>query len=209
MINFKNTRAAVTYAGLKYIQGKVLDAGSGSGKYRDIIKKASKEYVSLDAYSGEKVDVVGDIMAMPFKNESFDAVVSTQVMEHIEKPWLAMGEIARVLKKGGVCFLSCPFMVPFHPDPSDYFRFSKEGLELLAKSQGLKIVESGYCGLFFSVLSEMARFSFFNRYEKKNKSRIRKKIIRIIAKTAAFFDKFVKNNRIIYANSYIVAKKDE
>lgn len=209
MINFKNTRDAVTYASSKYIRGRVLDAGCGSGKYREIIKKASKEYVSLDASPEENVDVFGDIMAMPFKDESFDAVVSTQVLEHIERPWLAIGEIARVLKKGGVCFLTCPFMIPFHPDPNDYFRFSKEGLESLAKSHGLKTIESGCCGLFFTVLYEMTRFSFFNRYEKKNKGRIRKKIIRTMSKIAAFLDKFVKNNTIIYANSYIVAKKDE
>lgn len=209
MTNFKNTRDAIIYVSSKYIRGKVLDAGSGSGKYGEIIKKEAKEYISFDALPGENVDVVGNVMAMPFKNESFDIVVSTQVLEHIEKPWLAIGEMTRILKKNGICFLTAPFMVPFHPDPSDYFRFSKEGLEMLVKNQGLKIIESGYYGLFFGVLSEMARFSFFNRYEGKNKSRLRKKIIRTMAKTAAFLDKFVKKNQIVYANSYIVAKKDE
>ncbi len=191
----------------KYIKGAVLDLGAGSAKYRDIIKKGAGEYIAFDIVPGPNIDVTGDIFDMPFEDGQFDVVVSTQVLEHVEKPWVMAKEIGRILKKGGVCIITAPFMVPYHPDPSDYFRYSKEGLEFLFKNEGFEIIESGYYGKIFTVLSEMIRFGFFNRYKKKNTGRIKKRFISFMIKTAEFLDSFLGKNSIVYANSFIIAKK--
>ena len=67
----------------KYISGKTLDFGAGSAKYREIIKQKATEYVALDMMPGENIDVVGDVLNAPFNNETFDTVMSTQVLENV------------------------------------------------------------------------------------------------------------------------------
>ena len=48
-----------------------------------------------------KVDVVGDAHSLPFKNDSFDVVLATEVLEHLKEPQRALNEMKRVLKDGG------------------------------------------------------------------------------------------------------------
>jgi len=191
----------------KHIKGAVLDLGAGSAKYRDIIKNKAEKYIAFDLVPGPNIDVTGDIFNMPFKDGQFDVVVSTQVLEHVGKPWIMAKEIGRVLKKGGICIITAPFMTPYHPDPSDYFRYSKEGLEFLFKNEGFEIIEYGCYGKIFTVLSEMIRFGFFNRYKKKNTGRVRKRFIGFMIKVAEFLDGFLRKDPVIYVNSFIIAKK--
>jgi len=61
-------------------------------------------------------------MAIPFKDNVFDTVICTQVIEHVPRPWLVVHEIYRVLKEGGHLLLSTPFLYPYHLEPRDYFR---------------------------------------------------------------------------------------
>lgn len=184
-----------------------MDLGAGSAKYRDIIKNKAEKYIAFDLVPGPNIDVTGDIFNMPFKDGQFDVVVSTQVLEHVGKPWIMAKEIGRVLKKGGICIITAPFMTPYHPDPSDYFRYSKEGLEFLFKNEGFEIIEYGCYGKIFTVLSEMIRFGFFNRYKKKNTGRVRKRFIGFMIKVAEFLDGFLRKDPVIYVNSFIIAKK--
>lgn len=60
----------------------------------------------MDIKPGKNVDVTGQAENIPFKSETFDAVVCTQVFEHLPDPPKAANEIYRVLKKGGHCLLT-------------------------------------------------------------------------------------------------------
>jgi len=204
MKKIQQTRQVIIYA-QKYISGKTLDLGAGRGKYSEIIKEKAKEYVAFDMVIGPKIDVVGDALNLPFNVETFDTVISTQVLEHVERPWLMIKEIHRVLKENGICILTVPFLVPYHPDPADYFRYTKEGLESLFKNEGFKIIRCNYYGSLFSTLSEIFRFVLFNPYKKKQ-GVWSERIIRYQIKLANFLDKFIKTD-IVYANVYIIAKK--
>jgi SAM-dependent methyltransferase len=73
---------------------------------------------------------------------SFDLVVSSDVFEHIDRPWLAATEIARILKPGGLAITHTLFSWRNHPCPIDYWRFSKECLEFLFAD--LECLETGY-----------------------------------------------------------------
>jgi SAM-dependent methyltransferase len=203
MKEFQQTRELIEYS-LKYISGKTLDLGAGSAKYRHIIKKKASEYITFDVVPGENIDVVGDALDLPFENDSFDTIISTQVLEHVAKPWIMVKEIHRVLKKDGICILTAPFLEPYHPDPHDYFRYTAEGLQSLFKNENFEILECQGFGKLFSVLSEFIRFSWFNPYGKQKRGSWR--ITRLIAKTGNFLNRFSRNE-IIYANVYIVAKK--
>lgn len=73
---------------------------------------------------------------------SFDLVVSSDVFEHIDRPWLAAAEIGRILRPGGVVVTHTLWSWRNHPCPIDYWRYSAECLEFLFAD--LEVLESGY-----------------------------------------------------------------
>lgn len=91
----------------------ILDVGTGSGVIASHIAPKCKSLVSLDVADrrinkkGYRfVKVAGT--TLPFKNNSFDVVISNQVIEHMPAQQEHLDEIYRVLKKGGVCYLATP-----------------------------------------------------------------------------------------------------
>lgn len=109
----------------------ILDVGAGEQQYRKYC--AHLDYKSQDfcQYSGSgdgsglqmgqwdtsKIDIVSDITDIPVEQESFDAVLCTEVFEHVPEPEKALAEIYRILKKGGVLILTAPFMSETHFAP--------------------------------------------------------------------------------------------
>jgi SAM-dependent methyltransferase len=130
------------------------------------------------------------------------------MFEHVQRPWKVASEIGRILKPGGVCIITAPFLVPYHADPYDFFRYTKEGLESLFKNEGFTIEESGQYGRTASVLIEMMHFAHFSHYKTKTESgkKWRWRIMRKIKSLSYRLDSIFKN-KAIYANSYVVARK--
>jgi SAM-dependent methyltransferase len=102
--------------------------------------------VGTDLAAGIDVDVQAnaETISTVFGLNSFDAVISVSVFEHIARPWLAAAQIARILRPGGQAFVYSHFAFPEHAFPSDYWRFTRAGLELLFTDAGLEIVASDY-----------------------------------------------------------------
>jgi SAM-dependent methyltransferase len=118
------------------VRGRVLDAGSGRGGWRDVIRSGGAEYESIDfaPRGGDRPTWVGDVMRMPqVPDERYDAVVSHQVLEHLPRPWEALAEFHRVLRPGGALVISVPHLSRRHELPHDYFRFTQEGLASLLR----------------------------------------------------------------------------
>ncbi|WP_022663494.1 class I SAM-dependent methyltransferase [Paucidesulfovibrio longus] len=112
---------------LSTLRGSVLDVGCGSQPYRQYLIVDS--YVGLDISPSPNVDVTaapGD--PFPFESESFDAILCTQVIEHVEDLPSFLAETDRVLAHNGTLILSAPFIYPVHGAPHDYRRFSEHGL---------------------------------------------------------------------------------
>lgn len=196
-----STTKEVVFHIMPHVRGRVLDLGAGMAKYKEIIKKHAADYIACDVKKNDSIDTICDVTNLNFSPESFDTVISTQVFEHVNNPFIVAQEIKKVLKTGGTAIITAPFMFPYHADPKDNFRFSREGLKEIFKSINFEIVDSGIYGGFFMVLSEMIHFSWFNPY--KNKSG---QLFSTIEKIAKFFDKLI-SSKIIYANSFVVAKK--
>ena len=106
-----------------------LDLGCGSAPYKHLFPNR----VGFDNRSGESVDVVGDAHKLPFKNDEFDVVLCSEVLEHLHSPEIALLEMKRVLKSGGILILTTRFIYPIHDAPNDYWRFTKYGLRYLLK----------------------------------------------------------------------------
>jgi SAM-dependent methyltransferase len=86
-----------------------------------------------------------NILNLPFEDREFDAVVSDQVLEHVEgNPYNAINETFRVLKKDGIALHTTCFFMPIHT-PSDYWRFTPEALRLLVSKHG-EIIDVGGWG---------------------------------------------------------------
>lgn len=106
---------------------------------------ARADYLMVDAAPGPDVDLVADLHALPAEwTDRFGAFVAFAVFEHLERPWIAAREVARVLAPGGLFLVSTHQTFPLHGYPRDYFRFSKEALALIFADVGLEVIEASY-----------------------------------------------------------------
>jgi SAM-dependent methyltransferase len=125
------------------LPGSVLDVGSQdfNGTYRPLFP--GWKYTGLDTSPGKNVDLVvkNPYVWEEIYNCSYDLVISGQVFEHMEFPWLTIREIARVLKPGGLCCIIAPSAGPRHWN-TDCWRFFPDGLSALAKWAQFEVLES-------------------------------------------------------------------
>lgn len=84
-------------------------------------------------------DSIASVDSLPFQDNSFSLVLSQEVLEHVPNPRVALSELVRVLKPGGVVYIQTPFIIGYHAAPADYWRFTNEGLKELLLEQGLNI----------------------------------------------------------------------
>jgi SAM-dependent methyltransferase len=115
----------------------VLDIGSGGshGRYSfvtDPDRLKQLRFIGLDLYPTDGIKVLGDGSSLPFRANSVDFVSCISALEYVPSPHLLVQEAYRVLKPGGLFYLSAPFVFPYHPPPADLFRFSFQGLRVLA-----------------------------------------------------------------------------
>ena len=80
--------------------------------------------------------------SIPFEEESFDGILNVAVLEHVRRPWVVVRELQRILKKGGVLLCVVPFFQPIHYVPTDYYRFTPEGITSLLEDAGFCIERS-------------------------------------------------------------------
>ena len=106
---------------------------------------ADKDYVRIDIEAGADVDVVADLHRLPEDwTNAFDGFIASAVFEHLERPWIAAQEVARVLRPGGLFLVSTHQSFPLHGYPSDFFRFSREALQLIFEDAGLTVSAADY-----------------------------------------------------------------
>ena len=122
---------------------KICDIGAGG-------RRITKDVVTVDFIPGPGVDLTGNIHDLPIEDASFDCVFCTGTLEHVRDPAKAVQELYRILKPGGIVHIDVPFIQGYHPDPTDYWRFTIDGLRLLCES--FEEIESGTyigpsCGL--------------------------------------------------------------
>jgi SAM-dependent methyltransferase len=132
----------------------ILDLGCGIKPYRPLFPYAQR-YVGFDREKHDGVDVVGLNWELPFMEGEFDALISTQVFEHTRRVAETVQEIRRVVKHGGLIFISVPLAFPEHETPSDFWRFTKYGLrEIFEEFDIIRInPQSGYLNTLMRLLN--------------------------------------------------------
>lgn len=122
---------------------KILDLGCGSKPYSALF--AGNDYIGIDVHdSGHKNsskdnDVFFDGKNIPFANSSFDIVICTQVLEHAQDPEILIHEASRVLKSGGIFYVTCPMVWQEHEIPYDFRRYTQYGLRSILENKNLKV----------------------------------------------------------------------
>lgn len=117
-------------------KAKILDLGSG-------VQRRAAHVINLDIFEFYNVDVLGDAHRLPFKDNTFDAVILEAVLEHVIDPEVVVSEVFRVLKIGGWVCAAVPFIQGYHASPEDYQRYTVDGLRHLF--QRFHQIDAGPC----------------------------------------------------------------
>lgn len=147
---------------------RLLDIGCGSKSKQLLIGDLVAQYVGLDhadtLHDLTQADLIGTAYEIPVADASFDSVLCTAVLEHLENPLAALNEAARVLKPRGYALYTAPLYWHLHEEPRDFFRFTRHGLQHLFSISGWEVIDivpmSGFWGTFLTQLNYyIARFA--------------------------------------------------
>lgn len=147
------------YSYRSYINGRVLDFGCGTKPYKEFFSYT--EYIGLDIevsghpYENKKADIFYDGKIIPFENNYFDSIFSSEVFEHISNIEEVIKELNRVLKKDGHILITTPFVWGLHEIPYDFTRFTIFGLESLLNKNGFEIVEKKFSTNNIQTITQM------------------------------------------------------
>jgi SAM-dependent methyltransferase len=121
---------------------RILDVGCGTQPYYPLFADVATEYDGSDIEPGPRVKYVSPAEKLDAADRSYDLVLCTQVLHLVRRPQKALSEFARVLEPGGYVFLTTHGVYPFHPNPTDYWRWTQQGLPALFDDvDGLELVQ--------------------------------------------------------------------
>jgi SAM-dependent methyltransferase len=135
---------ALASAAPHHVNGRLLDIGCGLKPYARLVAPYITEHVGVDhpgsPHALTSVDVLADAYEIPLESASFDTILMSEVLEHLERPTDALTECHRLLRPGGKLILSTPFIWTLHEEPRDFYRYSPYGLRYLAERAGFDVV---------------------------------------------------------------------
>lgn len=142
-----------------FLSGVMMDFGCGSKPYRDLFQV--EKYIGVDyageghTHENEEVDVYYDGSNIPFPDNYFDSILSSEVFEHLFEAERILDELRRVLKPKGIMLITCPFVWNEHEVPIDYARYTKFALEHLFTKHGFKILKYEKKGSFVETIFQL------------------------------------------------------
>jgi ubiquinone/menaquinone biosynthesis C-methylase UbiE len=126
-------------------RGLLLDIGCGLKPYANLTRGRVARHIGVDhpasLHGNTAVDVGSNAYQLPFRDDTFDVVLCSSVLEHLEEPEAALREAARVLGPGGQAVYVTPFMWHIHEEPRDFYRYSRYGLHHLFGKGGFEHIE--------------------------------------------------------------------
>jgi SAM-dependent methyltransferase len=116
---------------------RVLDVGCGTKPYEPLFAPYAASYIGVDPVENPRAELRGSVEALPVEDGSFDVVLCNQVLEHCDDPALAVRELRRVTAARGRVLASTHGVMPYHPSPTDYWRWTHAGLEKIFADSAL------------------------------------------------------------------------
>lgn len=199
------------------LKGRMMDFGCGLKPYEELF--SVDEYIGVDyqaegeTYHQEKVDVFYNGKTLPFPDNHFDSIFSSEVFEHIFNLPEIMQELKRVLKPGGKILITCPFSFGEHEVPSDYARYTSFAVKHMFSSNGFNIVAFEKTGGSIEAITQL-RIVYWNLHILsifKNIPVLRS-VLRLIVFTtnnlaAIIFGKILPRRQDLYLNNILLAEK--
>lgn len=119
---------------------ELVDYGCGNMPYRPLFEPNVKSYVGCDLPGNEMASRhLDEDGRLPFDDGTVDVVLSSQVLEHVPDPVLYVGEAFRVIRHNGLLILSTHGVWRYHPDPTDYWRWTCDGLRRQIEQSGFRV----------------------------------------------------------------------
>ena len=118
----------------------ILDVGCGTKPYKGFFQEPNS-YVGIDRRA-DTADVKSIGEFLPFADSSFDTVLCTQVLEHVENSEKVLAEFNRILEDDGVLILSTHGIWIEDHEPTDYWRWTLQGLEKLFEDADFEVLET-------------------------------------------------------------------
>ena len=189
-----------------YIYGKTMDFGCGTQPYKKLFKTSKYIGVEIDipGECKEKGIIYYDGKHLPFKNETFDSMISSEVFEHVINIEEMIKELNRVLKPGAHVLITVPFVYPRHCWPNDYRRYTYEGIKKLLTSNGFEILKCESNAGYIECIAELINNYVFINIKNKIVKRI---LIAHFNIWGIILSKFLPKSDFIYLDNVIVGKK--
>lgn len=168
---------------------KILDIGCGGGAFCRAVKKYYPKYsvygldinaqaIKVAQKMSRNIDYIqGDIYKLPFKNETFDAVLSFDVWEHLSDPVKALEQVYQVLKPGGILHLFIPVegnpFTLYQLLPKSFYKYkqkftghiqsySNKSIKILLHESGFQVVRSHNSSYYLYQLVDLMYFTYLN-----------------------------------------------
>jgi SAM-dependent methyltransferase len=204
---------------------RILDAGAGEQQFKRFCKHLNyvsqdfAQYVPEELPSGlqmakwdyGKLDIISDIASIPEADGSFDAIMCTEVFEHIINPREAIREFSRLLPAGGFLVITAPFCSLTHFAPYHFYTgFNRFFYEQELKASGFEIIELSANGNYFEYLGqEVNRIPQMAKlYAGDTISRIERTAMKIVLKMLDRFSSKNKNSEeLLNYGLHILARK--
>lgn len=183
--------------------GTTLHAGSGT-------RIVPGDCLNIDLFPFPGVDALADLEALPFRDGAFAAATCDQVLEHVPNPQRVALELERVVRSGGLIHVASPFVFPWHPSPSDYTRWTQQGLAALFPNSELveRGVMAGPCSALTALLA--AFFATLLCFGSRSLQSVLQYLFLILFAPIKFFDlalAHMPGAELCAANFYVVVRK--
>ena len=138
---------------------QVLDLGGNKFRKRGQfdIERYDLRVVYANLSTAKRPDVQAEAAYVPFRDGCFDAVICSELLEHVPDPPAVLREAYRVLREGGTLLICVPFLHRIHGDPYDYGRYTDFYWSQTLTTIGFEDIRIEKQGLFWSVLIDMLR----------------------------------------------------
>jgi SAM-dependent methyltransferase len=198
----------------RFMKGRLLDLGCGEKPYKEVFDV--REYIGLDieesghSHKNEQIDVYYDGKTIPFGNNYFDSIFSSEVFEHIFNLEQILNELHRVIKPGGHMLITLPFVWDEHEIPYDFARYTSFGIEHLLKKNGFEIITiektTNYVETVFQIWNV-----YVNQFVLPSNNFLKVLMTPLFIAPVTIFGIFVSKilpkNKNCYLNNIVVAKK--
>lgn len=195
------------------IKGILLDFGCGQKPYENLFN--CTQYIGLDiktsghSHKKSKVDVFYDGNHIPFEDQYFDSIFSSEVLTHVFNTPEILKELNRVLKPGGVILITVPFSWFENEIPYDNNRFTSFGINYSLEQAGFNIIKTEKTTNFIQTIFQLINAYVFHNIG-VNKFLQLLTIILIIAPfnfLGLVLSLILPKDNSLYCNNIVLAKK--